>query len=380
MKKSIYKSLLATSALSLLVLTSCDTNESPYNFDDLGGNVIPVNSSITNFDTNEDLDLKIFTDANISIQSISILKDGNRVSDASIISDEKATYNASSLAPYNQFQDDQGNTVDYGVFNVSIVTELSNGKTIDNEHPVTVKKALSLETEVSEIEYKNPYNQPDENGNAVKKEISYDIFTAKASIDEVIVEWKKNSNGTYSDTGNSFNTESDIIDLKTLAYINEYNLQIGDTLYYRVTAKKGSISESIETSVAINTQTTNTAGDNLFSNSNNEFSFSESATAEVTYSASTITSAGSIAFLKLNLSGQDLEDYYSAGDLFMIRDDFNAGSSISSITPLELNDIYLYKILRDGTTFYGMIKIGDIVYTNGNEEVNITYKEGSILE
>ncbi|MFV0249392.1 MAG: hypothetical protein ACK5H1_10620 [Tenacibaculum sp.] len=377
MKKIIYTRFILGFIFSVFLLASCD-NENQQPVVDLGANVLLEYGSISNFDRDEELDLKIITNPNVSVESISIFKDGTKVADANLISSDKATFSASVLSPYNQFGEDKDE--DFGTFDdISIVSSLSNGNTIDNIYPITVKKALSLgNSSVSEIEYKNPYTSEEH------IEVVYNVFTAKANLDEVKVEWKKNSGGAYAtvdkDGGLAFGLKTDTINLKSLD-LSMLGFQKGDTLYCKFTAIKGVITESLETGIIILPQTMNSTGSFTFSSENSQFSFSDSEEAELEYSyPSTLMSSGAITFSKLTLSGDELKDYYNRGDLFDARDDFEATSPVSTISSLQKDEVYLYKVVRDELEFYGMIKIGDIVIVNDQEEISIEFKEGNILE
>ncbi|MFV0249142.1 MAG: hypothetical protein ACK5H1_09340 [Tenacibaculum sp.] len=388
MKKIIYNNIAFISILGLFLLASCDSNNQHPDSVNLGANVRLENETISNLDQNEDLELNLITNPNVSVESISIFKGANKVADASVISSSKATFSASVLAPYNEFGEDKDE--DFGVFeDISIISELSNGNTIDHIYHIEVTEAISFDrATVNEVEYKNPYDDivsEDGEKEELKKEVIYNIFTAKA-IPEIKVEWKKNADGTYAivekESGAAFNSKADTINLKTLDYITKYNLEKGDTLYYRITATKGAISESLETKVAILPQIMSAKSSFAFSDKNKKFSFSDSEQTDLEYSKPlTLTSSSSLAFAELSLSGTELSDYYNRGDLFDARNDFEAASPLNSISSLQKDQVYLYKIVIDELEFYGMIKIGDIIVTNNDEEVvNIEFKKGNILE
>lgn len=383
MKKIINTALLVA---FVGVFFSCDNEgELPYKYVDLKGNVILKDKKITRFDQNEDLKISIITAEGVTVESIEVRKDSIKTKVANaVIDDSSASFNASALAPYDKFGKDKDEL--YGSFDVSLLSKLSNGKTIDNKYPISVVKAVSFSSEVESIEYKRPYDEKTKKGkDSIQKNIIYKVSPLYAKIDKVTLAWKKNEKGTYADTGKTLDIKKDTIDLRTLDYITKYNLKVGDTLYYRLTAEKGSITESLETQVAIVTQATDVSGANQFFADKSYFNLTTKSTkkegAELEYGVNKIssTSSAGIQFVASSLTGKSLDTYYSKGDLFKIKDDFNAGTSTTSISGLVKGKVYLYKVIRDSKTYYGMIKIGDILNTGtDSEKISIVYKEGTL--
>ncbi len=379
MKNLVYKVLLGASMT--VILGACNDEDSGPDFVDLGANVLLQNGSITPLDRNEDIKLKIFSKTGVKVEGIEIHKDAKKVSDAKIVSEELATFNASTLAPYDQFGDKKDQK--YGTFNVSLVSKLSNGKTINNKFPLKVISTISFTNTIESLEYKNPYTKLDKDKKEVTKNI---VFKSNAltTLDEVTVAWKKNKNGTYAPTKENYFTKKDgnyTINLKTLNYLNEYNLNAGDTLYYRVTAKKGNLTDSSETKVAIVTQAMSAAKSFTFSEGNKSLGFLDADKVDVEYGSETITSTGGLKFFKVTKTGDDLEKYFTDGDLFNARVDFDDNTSTTSISNFELNDVYLYKTKRDDKVSYGLIKITEVLVVNGvQKNVKIDYKEGVIYE
>lgn len=381
MKKTIKIGLLASFTG---ILFSCDNEgELPYKYSDLQANVILKNNKITRFDQNEDLKISILTAKGITVQSIEVRKDGKKIADATINGTE-ATFNSSTLAPYDKFGKDKNEL--YGSFNVSLFSKVSNGKTIDNSYPISVVKAISFPSEVASLEYKRPYDEKNKKGEvSIHKNIIYKVAPLYATIDAVTLEWKKNKAGAYTDTGETLNVKKDTINLKTLDYISKYNLKVGDTLYYKITAKKGSLSESAETMVAIVSQKTDVSGSNQFFTDKPYYNLMTKAEvkkeAELEYSMNTISATvnAGVQFVASTLSGTALETYYATGDLFKLKEDFDAGTVVTSISNPIKGQVYLYKVVRSSKAYYGMIKIGDVLNPGtASEKISISYKEGTL--
>lgn len=390
--KNIIK--LITFGVFIFTLSSCDDKELPYEFVDLGANVIIKDKSITVFDRNEKLDILIFTKSGIGVNSIQlkkIVRDNNgkitnkNTIDNAQINGNTATFNAVTLAPYDQFGKDKDER--YGKFELELLSTLSNGKTINNKSEVSVGKALKFKEEIESIEYENPYNYKDKNGNTINKRIIYKVSTAQADIDAITLEWKNKKGGTYAAIAKPLKIKGDTIDLKkTLEYKNApYNLKIGDTLYYKFTLKKGSIEESHESKVAIVTQPMLTSSSNTLSNIEKFYNFSKESKkedgAEITYvnpQGFKAAAANNIKFVKSPLIGDDASAYYDNGGLFEAKRDFESGSATNTVSGVTKGDVYIYKIERKSISYYGLIKIGNIVNTGtANETLDISFKEGT---
>ena len=220
--------------LSLLAFTffSCDDDEAVIEREYVGGYAYPT-TFITVLDQDVDVPIDLYTDSGVSFQSIDVQNaDGTSIESASI-SGDVATFNSSSLGEFS-FGEDSEPT---GSFDVRLVSQLSNGKTLDDEFTINVGHAISL-SETGEVAF-----QP---GDGEEAAIGYAVETFDTPVDAVGLEWKVGSEGTYAVDDLELNSEGGSIDLIALDRA-AYGLAAGDTLYFRFTATSGEIIDQVET-------------------------------------------------------------------------------------------------------------------------------------
>jgi hypothetical protein len=209
-----------------------------------------------------------------------------------------------------------------------------------------------------------------------------------------MVQWKKNKTGTYvEDTTKTLSTEENTINLGDLDYINNYGLAKNDTLYYKFIAKSGLLTDEVTTSIAINTQAINASSivDLTSSTMNmmNIFNFDtkmrEETEIEYQNYGFEVSIDANIEFVKITPT--NVEDYFTAGDLFDAEDDFNSGTSQTSFSNVSADDLYVFKTTRtaddETITYFGLLLINDVttVTNDSGEEVTIEFefKEGTII-
>ncbi len=222
--------------LSLLAfgVYSCDDDETVIETADVGGYATPI-STITVLDQAVDIPIDLFTGSGVSFQSIEVQdEEGNTLTTATISGDE-ATFNSSSLGEFS-FGEDNAPT---GSFDVRLVSQLSNGKTLDDGFSINVGHAISL-GEVEEV----PFDPGNEEEDAL---LEYNVETVGATVDALDLEWKVGSEGTYSVDDTELDLEEGVINISSLDR-DAYNLSPGDTLYYRFTAHSGELVDQVETS------------------------------------------------------------------------------------------------------------------------------------
>ncbi len=384
-------------ALLFLVIAiySCDDDDGKIEYYDLGANAIMEDTEISRLDQDVDLSIDLITVDGVSVNSIEVYEDDVKITDA-IISDSKATFNSSVLLPF-LFDDGDGNiTEPTGAFDLSMLSALSNGKFIDNDFSIDVVNAITMDDELESVKYLDTTTQ----------EISYSTFTAYATIDEVIVKWKKNKAGTYvEDTNKTLSTVRDTIGLDELDYINDYGLAINDTLYYKFIAKSGVLTDEAITSIAILTQDMNTSVSADLSSSTDDdmniynFETGNREDAEIEYDSNGFKISGSTALSFVKFSPTSVDEYFAAGDLFDAEMDFNAGSQQTSFSSVNVDDIFVYKITRDilqeddddddtndvfvTVVFYGILKIDAVTEVTTNSgidtKIGFEFKEGTII-
>jgi len=364
---------------------SCDDEEYSLEGADIGGNSILKDSKISVFDTNEDLKIELITANGITVSSLDINKEGSKIADASI-NGTSATFSSSSLGTF-LFGDDLDETT--GSFSIDFLSTLSNGQTYTNDYSVKVAHAIEMDEEQASVKYMDTTSQI----------VSFSTFTKYATIDNLKVEWKKGKLGTYAEDSNySFDDDNMEIELNDMDYINDYNLIAGDTLYYKFTATSGALTDFTETSIAIKAQLMSGTTTGLVSSTSTEYNFTnkEAKDGEIEFVSPLgftviAPAAMELEFVEITLpAGVSAGDYFSTGDIADAKTQFNNGPTMISTSNLTKDMLYAYKIIRIekdaddenvNQTYYGLLKISDIVLTNPNshEEVNFDFKEGHLI-
>ncbi|MDO6490548.1 MULTISPECIES: hypothetical protein [unclassified Cellulophaga] len=375
--------------LPIFVLFSCNEDDSEITNYDLGANIILNTNSISNLDVNNTMEISIITADGVSVSSIQVIKGDDNV-DASI-SGNTATFNSSLLGTLIGQEED-------GI-DINTITTLSNEKPYTKSFNINITKALAFDKELDAITYNT----------TVEDTLSFSASTKSAIIDNISLEWKKGSEGTYASTeplGAALNVDGEEIIFSNFTDASYgYNLAVKDTLYYRFIATSGSLKDTIITSMPIISQTFENSNAVVLSsditknklNLDTATSYTDSETelAEIKFkSPSGFEKAGStdIDFVKVgDLSGESeyyntVEKLFSEKDLLVAKRLYEAGAKETEFSSTAQGDLYIYKVTRlnedgDSITEYGMIKIGDIITTNGGTtltDINIEFGEGEI--
>lgn len=377
--------------LPICVLFSCSEDDGAITNYDLGASIILNTGSISNLDEDHTMEMSLITADDTTVTGLTVSKDETTV-DASI-SGDIATFNSSLLGTLNgkeQLED--------GI-DITTVATLSNGLPYTKAFNVAVTKALSLDKALDAITYNT----------SVEDTLIFSASTKSAVIDAITLEWKKGEEGTYA-LENELNVEGEEITFVNFTdATNGYNLAVKDTLYYRFIATSGSLTDTLETSMPIISQTFESSTAAVLSSdlTKNKFNLdtatfytdSDTESAEIKFSGPTgFEKEGTtdIDFVKVgDLSGES--EYYDTADKLFAEKDlliaqrlYDAGTKETGFTDTESGDLFIYKITRTMTeegeddvdvTEYGMIKIGDIVTTNGGAtltDVSIEFGEAEI--
>jgi hypothetical protein len=371
--------------LSLIIafgFASCETEDDGFNYDltDLGGYATLSDNSITRFDRNSDLSIKLFTAESVSVESVEIVQGGSVVGNATV-SGETATFNSSILGEYT-FPDDDGVDQETGSFPINIRTTYSNGNVTNDPFSVAVGKAISLED--------NPSATTMDSLSSV--ELGYDVSTFSAGVDMVTLELKKNSEGTYVNSDTDLSTDGASVKLSETNYA-DLDLGVNDTLYYRFTANSGSISDVVSSQVAITPkafQNSNSVtlskdlGINQLNLQTGAISADGVAGADIRFMEPTgfeVIDGSGASFVKAE-NDFDMEN----ADVLSTKAAFEDGDMVTSATNLEDGDVFIYKDTRDiededgnveTEDFYGTFKIGNVTSVNGNVvSFDIEYSDG----
>ena len=365
------KKYLNLSWCLLLVLgfSSCDTDDDGMRDEprNIGGYATLSDSHISVFDTNEDLGINFFTAEGVTAQTVEILQDGTVIGTGTA-SGETGSFNTSILGE-----------LEADSYPVRIRTTYSNGNVSEDPFSVSVDHAVSLGD--------NPTETTMDSLSSV--ELSYELSTFGATVDDVTLSVKKGSEETYQETALDLSTEEGTVGMSEIDLAGlGIDLAVHDTLYYQFTATSGSLSDSAESYVAVIPK--------AFTNSNSA-TLSNSGSDELDLATGEVSAdAGEIAFLDpkgfVATAGSDIsfvkvsDDFWETADVLSTKEAFEAGTPVTSVTPVAAGDVYVYEVSRvvedeDGNTetltYYGVIQIGDIVVVNDTvTSFDLEYMEG----
>ncbi|MGA9326425.1 MAG: hypothetical protein WBV47_10280 [Salegentibacter sp.] len=367
MKK--YFKYLSFGLLAAISLSSCDAEDDLPQSTDVGGYSYLSQRSITAFDTNADLNINIFTAQGVTAQSIEVMQDGQVIGTANI-SGESATFNTSNLDSVATGKDS---------WPVKLKTTFSNGNVSEDSFTISAADVITIDGD-------NPSEVTLDSLSTVS--LSYDTFTRSATIDDMSLWLKKNSDGTYTDSGVDVSADGGTINLSSTNY-DQLNLEVNDTLYYQFNANSGSLSASAESYITIvpkaftssNSATLSSdPGMNQLNLQSGEITADGDANGEIAYLAPagfTVVNNADISFVPAPSDYFDNADVLSAKQLFEAG--ATSGTEVTSVTNVAQGDTYVYKATRavmdeDGnptgetTVVYGVIKVENVTTTttNGN--------------
>ena len=366
-------------------IVSCEKEDPLYeNRYDLGANLILKTTKISKFDTNHTIEVEMLTHPNVSISKIEVESGGSKA-DATL-SGNKASFNSSLLGSLE------------GKESVSFTTNatLSNGKPYKKTFKVTIESVLELEKALDAITYSS----------SVADTLAFKTTTS-ATVNTVTLDWKKNKAGTYaatSPTGATLNPKGDeviFVNVDNTTY--GYGLKIKDTLYYRFIATSGTLKDTLEVKLPVNSQvfgayTSSSVYSDKLKNKLNLSTTTHYADndadgkGEIVFKDATSgfekEGTTAIDFVKVgDLSSEEdhvntAEKFYTEKDLLAIKRVYDAGTKTTSVDNPVKDDLYVYKITRDSKTTHGLIKIGDVEMVTVNSvtstTINVEYGEDEI--
>ena len=216
---------------------SCDTEEPFEERLDLGVNILLTTQKISKFDTSHAVELKILHHPSVSVSKIEVESNDNKV-DATL-ADDKASFNSSLL----------GSLEGKESVSFTIDATLSNGQPYKKTFSVSIAGVLGIAKELDALTYSS----------SVADTLAFKTTTNSATVNSVTLDWKKNKAGTYaatSPTGTALKVEGDdiiFVNVDNTTY--SYNLNIKDTLYYRFIATSGTLKDTLEVTLPVNSQT-----------------------------------------------------------------------------------------------------------------------------
>lgn len=220
---------ISFSLVLALGFSSCETDEfdSLDDVRDLGGYAHLTTPRISQFDTNSDLTIDLFTASGVSVETVEIVRDGSVIGTATV-SGETATFNSSILGD-----------IAAGTYPVRIRATLSNGNVAEQPFTITAVNSLTIDGD-------NPEEATLTGIDTL--EVGYDLYNLAATVDNVDLHLKNGSEGTYVDSGVE-NVDGSVV-LGDTNY-QTLNLAVNDTLYYQFTATSGELNQSAESYIVI---------------------------------------------------------------------------------------------------------------------------------
>lgn len=220
---------ISFSLVLALGFTSCDSDDENQldNVRDVGGYAHLADTRISNFDTDSDLRIDIFTANGVTAETVEITSDGAVLGTANI-SGETATFSSSILGDITE-----------ETYPVRIRGVFSNGNVSEQPYTITVVNAITIHDD-------NPVEATLTGLDTIA--VDYNTNTLAASIDNVDLHLKNGSEGTYIDSG--VENIDGPVELGDTNY-EALNLSVNDTLFYRFTATSGSLSTSAESHIII---------------------------------------------------------------------------------------------------------------------------------
>ena len=350
----------------------------------LGGYAHLPNRTISPFDQNEDLSINLFTAEGVEVESVEILQDGEEVIGDATVSDETASFNASILGDFYEENDD-GELEMVESFPIVIRTNYSNGNVSEDPFTVSLNPAISL----GEITTETTLDS------IASDTLRYDVSTLSATVDDVSLFFKKNEDGTYTDTGLDLSIDEDSVAIGETNF-EELDLATNDTLFYKFRATSGSLTDEVESYIAIlpkdfqssySVTLSEDSSINQLDLAAGEISADGEEDAEIRFLEPTgfeVTEGTDLKFVEVN------DDFYENADVLSAREAYEDGIPITSATNLENGDVFVYKVIReveiedeDGNvvtetkTFYGVLRIGSFTVVDGDVvSYEIDYFEG----
>ena len=362
-------------------LSSCEPAEDDIREEprEIGGYATLADGSITRFDQNETLSIEFYTAEGVTAETVEILQDGEVIGTATV-SGETATFDSSILGDFT-FPDDDGVPHETGSYPIRIRTTYSNGNVSEDPFTVSVGKVVTFGDNPSETTMDS----------LSTRVIEYDVSTFAADVDDVTLMLKKNEDGTYIDSGVAVSTGEGAVELSETNY-EDLDLGVNDTLYYKITATSGNLTDSAVSSIAIvpkafqNSQTVTLSDDPLMNELNlatGEVLPEGSAEGEISFMAPRgfeVINDANIDFVQVD------DSFWSTADVLSAKAAYEAGTPVTSATDLEMGDVFVYQVTRDvededgnveQVTYYGVFRIASVTVVNGTAvSFEIEYAEG----
>lgn len=372
MKKNI--KLLSLCFLVAAGFSSCEPAEDDIRDEprDLGGYAYLTDRTISAFDENEDLMIDLFTAEGVEVESIEILQDGEVIGNATI-SGETASFNASI------FGDLEAGTSE----SIRLRSTLSNGNIAEDPFTIDVVDGITVDEAPDTVKFMD----------TTTAIVSYSTFADYATIDNVSLFFKKNSDGEYTLVTDDLDVAGGEVNLGDFDYLAN-DVAPGDTIYYQFVAESG---ELMDEAVAVIPVVEQDFGQTMSASLSNDPAMDSyflgtgeyvpNEEAELLFmSPMGFETEMGLDFVQATVPADMTPmQFVEATDLMEAENIYMDGTPMTSVENVEAGDVFVYRVVRqneDGedVVFYGIIRIGDVTVTNASDEsFEFEYTEGTIL-
>ncbi len=218
------------------------------------------------------------------------------------------------------------------------------------------------------------------------KKIEFAYHRNGEAVDDITVEEKTGVNGTYSALGLSLNTTANedgmIVDDVELTG-NDY--AVGDTVYHKLTATRGSYSISHVNHFVVNKLSFDQMGSfSLDTTSGRSYDLVDNQivmddgsldSADVTLYYD--NAAQEIGFQSPNSNNQAMfvestMDMWENNNREQTQAAYGDGQPVNQVSSVEQGDVFIYKTMRDGDEYYGLLKVDEAMLTFPSEDHKLT--------
>lgn len=365
-------------AFTVLLFVSCEDNGEAFPHAKTDTKITPRTTSLSALDGSYVMEYDYTTENGATIESMSVNTDDN-TSNPLTLDGNVASFNSSVF----------GSMKGGGTESFDLVATRTDGYSFRTLMSISVSKAIKAKKTPDAILY---------NSNA-EDTLTVKTSTVASVVESLSLYSKVNHDGTYSMDTNygTLNPEEQSIyfrNVDSLTY--NYNLMENDTLYYKFIARSGSLADSIEVKLPIIKQGFSSSVSDVSITDTDELRNYNLGTseavplpdtdgvAEIMYSSGMVMKAGTtdIEFAEItDLTASGLnsnQEVLAENNVLITQNLFGANTAVTSFTPSP-DQLIAYKVVRDGTTSYGLILVTETFDNQTGNGFKFNYGEGARL-
>lgn len=207
--------------------------------------------------------------------------------------------------------------------------------------------------------------------NDTEHKFYYEIETVSATVQSVSIQQKIGANGTYADVSGTFDTAVDSVVFMGSNYSNN------DTVYMKITATDGQETTTPKTvSFVVNKYAFMNMGEVKLDTTTN-LAFDLVANEKVMAGPDADTADIEMVNVQLTSIGFEsnhnamfvptTKEVYDNNDIHEVMAEYDSGAPVASVPDVEAGDYFIYKTTRDGSEYYGLIRIVEAYLTPSGE-------------